>query len=131
MKYDLVFEGGGAKGAVFVGALAAFEAHGHSVGRVIGTSAGAITATFVASGYTSAQLLESAKEKLPDGRPRFASFMDIPEAFAEADFEESLLYDIFRSIDIAVIPDFIEKHIDRMIFEALLQSEIFRHIFPL
>ena len=29
MQYDLVFEGGGAKGMAFVGALEAFEARGH------------------------------------------------------------------------------------------------------
>jgi predicted acylesterase/phospholipase RssA len=44
MKYDLVFEGGGAKGSVFVGALQEFNARGHEAGRLIGTSAGAISA---------------------------------------------------------------------------------------
>ena len=50
MKYDLVFEGGGAKGMVFVGALHVFEAQGHTYGRLLGTSAGAITATLLAAG---------------------------------------------------------------------------------
>jgi len=35
MKYDLVFEGGGAKGSVFVGALQEFNARGHETGRLI------------------------------------------------------------------------------------------------
>lgn len=30
MQYDLVFEGGGAKGAVFVGAIQEFERRGRS-----------------------------------------------------------------------------------------------------
>ena len=30
MKFDLVFEGGGAKGIVFVGAVQEFEAQGHT-----------------------------------------------------------------------------------------------------
>ena len=42
MKYDLVFEGGGAKGIVFVGACAEFFNRGHSFERLLGTSAGAI-----------------------------------------------------------------------------------------
>ena len=45
-EFDLVFEGGGAKGIVFVGALNALLAGGHSYRRLIGTSAGAITYNF-------------------------------------------------------------------------------------
>jgi len=129
MKYDLVFEGGGAKGAVFVGALQAFEARGHSIGRVIGTSAGAITAAVVAAGYTSDHLLESVKEKLPDGKPVFSSFMDVPAGFDDNAIEKSLIFDIFSSVDVPRIPDFIERHLDRMIFDTLLQTEKFRNIF--
>ena len=129
MKYDLVFEGGGAKGAVFVGALQELEKRQHTIGRVVGTSAGAITATFVAAGYSSQQMLAAVKEKLPDGRPRFSSFMDVPESFDETEIEESLSFGLFNSIDLPGIPDFIERHLDRMIFETLLQSATYRHIF--
>jgi predicted acylesterase/phospholipase RssA len=48
MEFDLVFEGGGAKGIVFVGAVQEFEALGHTADRLLGTSAGAITATLLA-----------------------------------------------------------------------------------
>ena len=42
---DLVFEGGGAKGMVFVGALEElFGGDRYTFGRLLGTSAGAITA---------------------------------------------------------------------------------------
>jgi len=41
MQYDLVFEGGGAKGSVFVGALQEFFAREHTARRFIRTSAGA------------------------------------------------------------------------------------------
>ena len=44
MIYDLVFEGGGAKGFVLVGAYDEFVKRGHTHGRLLGTSAGAITA---------------------------------------------------------------------------------------
>lgn len=76
--YDLVFEGGGAKGAVFVGAMQAFEQRKCTYRRLIGTSAGAITATLLAAGYTPDDLLSFAKEK-KDDKPVFASFMDSPE----------------------------------------------------
>ena len=49
MQYDMVFEGGGAKGMVFVGALEVILAQGHTHGRLLGTSAGAITAGFAGS----------------------------------------------------------------------------------
>ena len=43
--FDMVFEGGGAKGTAFVGALEVLFAAGHKHRRLVGTSAGAITAT--------------------------------------------------------------------------------------
>ena len=81
-KFDVVFEGGGAKGSAFAGALTALQAAGHTTRRLIGTSAGAITATLVALGYTPQEMLNAVNEKL-NGKPRFASFMDRP---APADF---------------------------------------------
>ncbi len=62
MKCDLVFEGGGAKGMVFVGALTEFEQQGLRPRRVVGTSAGAITATLLAAGYTANEMLEARGE---------------------------------------------------------------------
>src|SRR5262245_56148651 len=40
MKYDLVFEGGGAKGMVFVGACEEFFGRRHTFDRLLGTSTG-------------------------------------------------------------------------------------------
>jgi len=58
--FDVVFEGGGAKGSAFVGALTALEAGHHITRRLIGTSAGAITATLrlVQSGVTPSGTLQ-------------------------------------------------------------------------
>jgi len=53
----LVFEGGGAKGIVHVGALRALEGHDIRVAGVAGTSAGAIVAALVAAGYSSRELI--------------------------------------------------------------------------
>ena len=80
--FDLVFEGGGAKGSVFVGALEVFFAAGHKTGRLVGTSAGAITAALLAAGYTPAEMLAAVTEQR-NGKPRFAEFMDQPVATAQ------------------------------------------------
>ena len=71
MKFDWVFGGAGAKGAVFFGALKALEDHQHIIRRVVGTSAGAITATLVSSGYSSEMMMDAVRDKLPDGCPFF------------------------------------------------------------
>jgi NTE family protein len=55
---DLVFEGGGVKGVGLAGAYAALEEEGWEPQCVAGASAGAITATLVAAGYSGAELRE-------------------------------------------------------------------------
>ena len=82
MKFDLVFEGGGAKGFGFIGALKAFEEHEHKAQRLIGTSAGAIIATLLAAGYTPDQMRELVSEKVEtDGKTksRLSTFLDCPD----------------------------------------------------
>jgi len=79
MELDMVFEGGGAKGMVFVGACAELERRGHRPARLVGTSAGAINATLMAAGYDAAEMQQALEETDADGKPIFASFMDPPE----------------------------------------------------
>jgi NTE family protein len=55
-KIDLVLEGGGVKGIGLVGALAVLDEHGFSPQNLAGTSAGAITASLLAAGYSPAEL---------------------------------------------------------------------------
>ena len=107
MEYDLVFEGGGAKGAAFVGALQVFERHGHVPRRLIGTSAGAITACLIAAGYTSQENLDALNEKTPDGRSRFESFMDTPTLYEDVVIKDQLGYWLRTELNNPVIPDFI------------------------
>ncbi|MEJ2759521.1 MAG: patatin-like phospholipase family protein, partial [Anaerolineales bacterium] len=83
MEYDLVFEGGGAKGMVFVGALYEFTRRGHTCGRLMGTSAGAIAATLTAAGYSSEEMLAALAEKDAKGNPVFAAFMGEPGNFPD------------------------------------------------
>jgi len=55
---NLVFEGGGIKGIAYAGAISVLEEKGimHGIRRVADTSAGAITATFLALGASGAQI---------------------------------------------------------------------------
>ena len=55
---DLVFEGGGVKGIGLAGAIATLEERGYVPQNVAGTSAGAISAALMASGYSAAELRE-------------------------------------------------------------------------
>jgi len=58
-KYvDLVCEGGGVKGIGLVGAISVLEERGYQPQNIAGTSAGAIVATLLASGYSAADLKE-------------------------------------------------------------------------
>jgi len=71
LRADLVFEGGGVRGLALAGAYRALSEHGYVPQCVAGTSAGAITAAFVAAGYSAAEIEEIALRGL-----RFAEFAD-------------------------------------------------------
>jgi NTE family protein len=128
MEFDLVFEGGGAKGMVFVGAMQAFEQAGHTASRLLGTSAGAITATLIAAGYDSAEMLRALDEK-ENGEPVFVSFMGTPGPFDEALVEKSAMVELLKSIDLPFVPEFVEKRIDEALVGLLSASEKYRHLF--
>ena len=55
---DLVLEGGGVKGIGLVGALAVLAERGYTFQNLAGTSAGAITASLIAAGYSPPELYE-------------------------------------------------------------------------
>jgi NTE family protein len=128
MQYDLIFEGGGAKGTVFVGALQEFAARGHSARRFAGTSAGAITATLMAAGYSPDDMLEAVNERV-DGKPRFSTFMDVPRDFPDKAVEKSLTYSVFKKVDIPLVPNWLEDKIDKKIFAQLLKFRAYRQSF--
>jgi NTE family protein len=128
MKFDLVFEGGGAKGMVFVGALQVFEEEGGQVDRLLGTSAGAITATLLAAGYTSQEMREKLGE-IRDGKPIFTYFLGMPRPFGEEEIQKSALRAFLESIDLPLVPDWIEKRLDERIVHALATWPRFRHLF--
>ena len=130
MEYDLVFEGGGAKGLAFAGALRAFERHGHTVRRVIGTSAGSIVATIIAAGYDAAESRAAIAERLPDGKSRFASFLDIPTISEDATINNSLRQWLRTELDNPLVPNIIEPVVDQMI-QNMVQKNVARHILSL
>lgn len=127
MEFDLVFEGGGAKGLVFVGAMQSLEKHGHTANRLIGTSAGSIMATLLAAGYDARECLEATNERLPDGRPRFASFMDTPTILNDKTLQDSLNFWLRTELDNPFIPNLLEPMADELV-ENLLETAGFRHL---
>lgn len=62
LKADAVFEGGVVKGVGLVGAVAVAEERGYQWMNVAGTSAGAIVASLLATGYTANELKEIIQE---------------------------------------------------------------------
>lgn len=128
MEYDLVFEGGGAKGMVFVGAMQEFEARGYKIGRLLGTSAGAITATFLAAGYSSTEMLAALQEQV-DHQSVFTTFMGIPQSFDNRTIQESILYSLFESVDVPFVSERFEHRFDELIIERLMALPTFRHLF--
>ena len=129
MKFDMVFEGGGAKGMVFVGAMQALERHNHEVGRLLGTSAGAITATFLAAGFSPHEMLDILSETGTDGKPVFTSFMGVPESFTPEIRQRSVLSTMLQKVDIPFLPEALESRLDKVILDRLMESRIFRHFF--
>jgi len=129
-EIDFIFEGGGAKGMVFVGALQELaDANRFSPGRLLGTSAGAITATLMAAGYTPEEMLGPLAEKGPDGMPVFASFLGEPAAFDDASVAASQIRMLLRDLNVPLLPDTTEENVDDWIARKLAASARGRHLF--
>jgi predicted acylesterase/phospholipase RssA len=121
MKYDMVFEGGGAKGMVFVGALQELEARGHVPGRLLGTSAGSIMATFLAAGYNAAEMAGALNETR-DGEPVFLGFLETPRTPSREAIQQSAFRDFLKEINLRFLPDALEEKLDDAIAFALATS---------
>lgn len=128
---DIVFEGGGAKGLALVGALRALEEAGFEFRRLVGTSAGAISATLVAAGYDSEELGRVMQERMPDGRARFASFKDPARVPNIEDLRLSTLGRLLKRIDLPLISDRMEQRIDDAILRGLSRFSVFNTLIGL
>jgi predicted acylesterase/phospholipase RssA len=128
MKYDLVFEGGGAKGMVLVGAYEEFVRRGHTHGRLLGTSAGAITAALVAAGYTPAEMLAALNEREQD-KPIFSTFLGQPSPFTAAEIRSSTIRTLLHNTNLKLVPNFIEDRLDDAVAQMLAQGRRSAHLF--
>ncbi len=129
MEYDLVFEGGGAKGMVFVGAMQEFEARGHTYKRLLGTSAGAITAVMLAAGFNAQEMLGMLAEKEPDGAPVFTRFMAMPPAIDRGLVRESVTRQLLRQINLPLVPDRVEDGLDDRLADWIATNPSLRGLF--
>ena len=128
MKYDLVFEGGGAKGMVFVGAYEEFVKRNHTFGRLLGTSAGAITAVLLAAGYSPQEMSDALNEK-ENGKPVFAEFMGQPPPFTKEAVRNSTIRELLRNINLKFLPNYFEEKLDNYITRKLSENLKSRHFF--
>ncbi len=131
MEYDLVFEGGGAKGMVFVGAMDEFYKRGHTDGRLMGTSAGAITAALTAAGYTTDEMLTALAEKDDEGHPIFAGFMGSPKKFPDRVISEGAFSRLLKKLDIPLLPDVLEEPLERMLLRLFSEKDPANNLFSL
>lgn len=129
MKYDLVFEGGGAKGIVFVGALKAFEEQQHQFGRLVGTSAGAITVALLAAGYDSAELTQVLLEKDAEGNSVFEAFMGEPGPYTEEEVANSAIARFFNDLNLPYVPDFVEERLESWLLNKFTSRKTYRNLF--
>ncbi|MBP6785942.1 MAG: patatin-like phospholipase family protein [Candidatus Promineofilum sp.] len=125
MRYDLVFEGGGAKGMAFAGAMREFEAAGHTAGRIIGSSAGAITAATLAAGYSAAEMLAALGERVSDA-PVFTTFLGDPPP--PSPLTDSAVAEFLRAGDLSFVPGWAEDRLEKGLLNALAGSELGRQL---
>ena len=118
--FDVVFEGGGAKGLVLNGAMEAFCARGLTCRSAVGTSAGSMAATLTAAGYTGTELRDLSLEKTPDGAPIFSLWIDKPTTFSKRAIENSSLWRLLQKLDVPFIPSRLEQRIDTTLVQAVL-----------
>jgi NTE family protein len=131
VSFDLAFEGGGAKGAVFIGAIAELERRGHAPRRLVGTSAGALVAAMVAAGYSARELGVALGERQLDGTSRMANFLDVPADFTEDELDRSVLQKLFDKVDLPLVSESTERRIERALARGFLGIRAFRMLFSL
>jgi predicted acylesterase/phospholipase RssA len=129
MKYDLVLAGGGAKGIVHCGALRALEARGHSYRRLVGVSAGAITALFMAAGFSADDILAAISEKNEQGEIILADFLDVPEGFDQEALQNSIIHAWMNNLSAPLLPEFKAEKLKQSVMGWLLDRASFRKIF--
>jgi NTE family protein len=129
MKFDLVFEGGGVRGIAFIGALEALAAHGHTVGRVMGSSVGGLTAALLATGHDVPSIRELNFD--PGGGLAIASVLPPYPRFTSQMADRSATRQLLRDVDVSRIPNFIEGGTDTMLARFLMGQPGFHPLFSI
>lgn len=129
MEYDVVFEGGGAKGICFLGAMAELEARGHQVARIVGTSAGAIFASLIAVGYDARTARDVVARRDEQGVLLLNRFLDPPGALPEPMVEGSELLALMDAVDLPLLGEGAERRINRTLLRGLLHAQSMRQVF--
>ncbi len=101
---------------------------GHTFGRLLGTSAGAITAALLAAGYTTQEMLAALSEK-ENGKSVFSGFMGDPAPFTKEEVKKSAIRDLLRNIDLKFVPGFLEGPMDDTLAGWLADNSRSRHFF--
>jgi len=114
---------------VFVGAYEAFVQQGHGFNRLMGTSAGAITATLLAAGYTSDEMMEALREKEGD-KSVFEGFMAFPKPFTKEELSKSATQTFLEGIRLRFVPNRIESWVRKKLVLSLAKGKS-RHLLAL
>lgn len=140
LEVDGVFEGGGALGTAYVGALRLLEDSRIGFARVAGNSAGAITAAMIAAGFTAREIealssgFNGPGVPLPDSLTdlnitepiAFAEFLDLPTAdsISVATKRKTVLWHALNGSVLKVIGDIRVRNIPtkRAAVDACIQA---------
>jgi NTE family protein len=113
LKADAVFEGGGARGIAFVGAIQAMEEENVEWERLAGTSAGSVIATLLASGYKSYEIRDQISE-LDFAKLRGRTFLNRIPVFGSL-FELMFHLGIYKN-------EYLETWLDSLLSEKGIQT---------
>ena len=87
LTLDLAVQGGGSRGVALNAAVAEMLRRGHTFRRLVGTSAGAITASLVAAGFSGEELVQMSVARTPDGRSLLSECVTEPVVPMSPDIE--------------------------------------------
>lgn len=113
LKADAVFEGGGARGIAFIGAIQALEEENVEWQRLAGTSAGAVIAALLASGYKSNEIRDHLS-KLDFSKLRGRSYINRIPIFGTL-LELMLHLGIYKN-------DYLEAWLDSLLLEKGIKT---------
>lgn len=125
--YDLVFEGGGARGVVHLGAMRAFEDAGLRPGRIVATSAGAIGASLLAAGYDARGFEKVLFTEVSPGVTAFSTFLDPITALSQEQVLASSVFQALDAIDLPLIGEEAERRLDIRLTRLIVNTPGFRH----